>query len=820
MARILRFLPALALMVLLPRPSAALTAPAVPAFQFSWGSRGSAAGQFDQPEAVAISPIGRVYVVDKVNNRVQVFDAVGNFLTQLHNVSSATDTLFFPLGVAVGRDNSVYVVDGNDRIVKYDGAGNFLLKWGSFPQFFSICAVAVDDSDHVYVLDLAGLPYIVQKFTSSGTFLKKWTYGFSPTLTAVPNGIAVDSQFHVFALDLGNGAVWESNTVGVGIRTWGTLGTGNGQFGLPHGIAVDAVGNVYVSDWGAGRVQVFDPTGAYLAQWHALTPSFPCGCPGDNAFYQPEGIAITAQGDVYVSEWGSRRVDRFGGTGLTYVSGTGVAVLQWGSTVLQQPFGVSIDAAGNVYVADTGNNRIVEFNSSGTLVNQWGTLGPGIGQFQGPEGLALSTAGVLYVADAGNNRIEAFNSTGAYSTQWGTTGSGPGNFNTPFGVATDGPNVVDVVDQGNNRIQQFDASGTFIAAWGGPGSGNGQFNTPYGIAIDANHNVYVADAGNNRIQKFSASGTYLAQWGSLGSANGQFNGPHAVALDAAGNVYVSDQGNNRIEAFTSTGIYLAQWPVLGLPTPLLPSGQPLSAQAIGIDGLATDAAGNLYFADGVNNRMQKYVQPPAVSGVTDIPGDAGNWVRLRVQRSSVDTATAVPRVTGYEIYRLIEPPGTTWQLVGTFPATGAAEYLVQAPTAVNATAGAVIYTTFKVRALTSNSLVFFDSAPVYGYSTNDGGPPLSVPAPGDLAFALAGTWPNPVHGGPLMVRFTLPGDVPAGLELFDLAGRRIASRQVGALGAGEHVVELAPRRRLAPGVYLLRLKQGANSRVVRATVLD
>jgi len=57
-------------------------------------------------------------------------------------------------------------------------------------------------------------------------------------------------------------------------------------------------------------------------------------------------------------------------------------------------------------------------------------------------------------------------------------------------------------------------------------------------------------------------------------------------------------------------------------------------------------------------------------------------------------------------------------------------------------------------------------------------------------------------------------------ELFDLAGRRIEQRSVGPLGAGPHAVELAPGRRLSAGVYTLRLTQGANTRNVRAVVLE
>jgi hypothetical protein len=100
------------------------------------------------------------------------------------------------------------------------------------------------------------------------------------------------------------------------------------------------------------------------------------------------------------------------------------------------------------------------------------------------------------------------------------------------------------------------------------------------------------------------------------------------------------------------------------------------------------------------------------------------------------------------------------------------------------------------------------------------GQTTDVLTPRAAQFALEGTRPNPSLDGRMLVRFALPSGTAASLELFDLAGRRIAECQVGQLGAGPHAVELAPGRRLAAGVYMLRLRQGPNTRNVRAVVLE
>jgi hypothetical protein len=88
-----------------------------------------------------------------------------------------------------------------------------------------------------------------------------------------------------------------------------------------------------------------------------------------------------------------------------------------------------------------------------------------------------------------------------------------------------------------------------------------------------------------------------------------------------------------------------------------------------------------------------------------------------------------------------------------------------------------------------------------------------------LAFALESVRPNPTRGEPLGVAFTLPSSASARLELLDVSGRRVMEREVGALGAGRHSVALAAGGRLAPGLYLVRLTQGANVRLARVAVL-
>ena len=89
-----------------------------------------------------------------------------------------------------------------------------------------------------------------------------------------------------------------------------------------------------------------------------------------------------------------------------------------------------------------------------------------------------------------------------------------------------------------------------------------------------------------------------------------------------------------------------------------------------------------------------------------------------------------------------------------------------------------------------------------------------------LAFELEAVGPNPARGRAFTVRFTLPTAVPASLELLDVAGRRISTIEVGALGAGRHVRTLAGCGQAGPGIYFVRLTQGASAQTIRVAVLD
>jgi tripartite motif-containing protein 71 len=224
---------------------------------------------------------------------------------------------------------------------------------------------------------------------------------------------------------------------------------------------------------------------------------------------------------------------------------------------LDQPEGVAVDADGYVYIADTGQNRIVKTSPSGEFVRTWGSLGSGTGQLDMPTHLAISANGDIYVADTMNDRIQRFTADGDHVSTLGGRGSAPGEFLGPFGVTVAPDGHIYVADTANDRIQKFTSTGTYITSWGESGWTDGAFQFPRDVAVDASGNVYVTDTYNHRVQKFTASGGFLTAWGDYGSDDGLFMLPKGISVGSDGDVYVTDMNNHRIQRFTTSGAFVA-----------------------------------------------------------------------------------------------------------------------------------------------------------------------------------------------------------------------------------------------------------------------
>ncbi len=266
------------------------------------------------------------------------------------------------------------------------------------------------------------------------------------------------------------------------------------------------------------------------------------GC-GAGQFNHPTGVATDPQGNIYVSDTGNRRIQKFTTSG-EYMAG-------WSGRELSAPIGLAV---GNdrLYVVDASLAHVLVYTLDGVLIHAWGTFGSCPGQFDNPYGIAVGPDGCVYVADTGNHRIQKFGPDGAFMLAWGSSGSMDGQFQSPCGIAIDACGLISISDTGNGQIQTFNPDGGMLATWGTPGGDIWQLAYPVGIAIDATGDRLVADRLSHQVKQFTAFGEWMSAWGSYGHDSGQFDNPFGVAVSPDGDVYVSDRNNHRIEVFGST----------------------------------------------------------------------------------------------------------------------------------------------------------------------------------------------------------------------------------------------------------------------------
>ncbi len=286
----------------------------------------------------------------------------------------------------------------------------------------------------------------------------------------------------------------------------------------------------------------------------------------------PSGITVDADGNLYIADRLDHRVCKVDPEGmLTVVAGTGESGFagDGGPAVRAQlsfPAGVAVDADGNLYIADSLNRRVRKVDAEGIVATAERPRNGGT-----RKGAAVDADGNLYVADWSGHRILKIDGEGNETAVAGTgekgfSGDGgpalAARLNFPRGVALDGNGAIYVADWYNHRIRKIDAAGTISTVagsgdtgdWGGGFSGDGgpaveaRLFRPRDVALDAAGAIYIADTGNHRIRKIDAAGIIATAAGAgepapdadPGPALEVMSwdlGPEFVAVDGAGDLY-------------------------------------------------------------------------------------------------------------------------------------------------------------------------------------------------------------------------------------------------------------------------------------------
>ena len=261
----------------------------------------------------------------------------------------------------------------------------------------------------------------------------------------------------------------------------------------PRGIALNKSGEVVVTSPGWNCVSVFSPSGDKLR-------SFGTEGSGQGQFMRPDGVAVDGEGNILVADSVNNRMQKFTAEGqfLTAVGSKGSGPLQFNKVQ-----DIAINTNNNkVYVVDRINHCIQVLNSDLIISNTFGKYGENKGEFSHPWAIACDSTGNVYVADFGNYRIQVFTSTGKFLRMFGSRGVGDGELNYPNGIALDAQDKVYVSESFNHRISVFTSEGQFVMSFGSKGERPGEFNCPHRLAVDSSGVVYVCDINNHRLQLF------------------------------------------------------------------------------------------------------------------------------------------------------------------------------------------------------------------------------------------------------------------------------------------------------------------------------
>jgi phospholipase C len=253
------------------------------------------------PYGVAASPGGTLWVADTGHGRIVEFSQAGRLIT---SVAGGLDQ---PEGVATDAAGHVWVADtGHDRVVEFSPAGHVLAAFGSAGsgngQLDQPVALALSPSGDVWVADQGNSR--VEEFSASGRYL-------AAIRVPTPAGVALDAAGDVWVSSPsyapGN-AVDEFSPSGRSLQSFGTTQAGYGDLGDTGGIAIGPAGRVYVAQPDYGWVSVFGRDGLFYTEFGLR--SDPAQASEDLTF--PQGLAVTATGQVWVADSGDNRIAEFG----------------------------------------------------------------------------------------------------------------------------------------------------------------------------------------------------------------------------------------------------------------------------------------------------------------------------------------------------------------------------------------------------------------------------------------------------------------------------------------------------------------------------
>ncbi len=466
----------------------------------------------------------------------------------------------------------------------------------------------------------------------------------------------------------------------------------------PHDVAVDRSGNVFIAEFGGQRIRMI---GASTGVISTIAGTGQRGFSGDGGsavdalMNQPAALAIDRQNRLFVADSANnaiRRIDLSDGT-ISTVAGLGASDFGGDGgpateASLNAPRGIAVDTSGNLFIADASNHRIRRVDAvTGVITTIAGTGEEGFSgdgsraagaDLNWPGGIATDRDGNVFFADRRNHRIRRVDAeTGFIST---VVGSGTDGFagdsgsptdaslSRPAGVTVSGNGgFILIADTLNNRIRRVGARDGLIRTLAGNGAARiigddaaataAGLYAPLDLTFDLSGNLVVSDTFNHRVRSIDAASrtiTTIAGGGDEGLRFGRGSGgyagdggpalaasldnPSGILIDAAGDLTIVDSRNNRLRRVAAATGSIQTIAGTGQAGDSGDGGQAADAEVSAPRHIASDSAGNLYFADTENNRVRRIDSETSVittvagNGARGFSGDGGLALEAELDR--------------------------------------------------------------------------------------------------------------------------------------------------------------------------------------------